>query len=220
MGTFPKDFLWGTSQSGHSIEGANFASDWWRWEQRPGRVAHRATSEEAARFLENHLRDLDQARDLGHRAFLFSLEWSRIQPKEEGFDEGAIEVYRGIFEAIQRRGLEPVCALQHNTLPRWFAERFGWHHREARARFRVYAERVIAEFAPFCRWWIPVREPMHWITMACIERRWPGPKRGAMRASAVSSCDSTALARMVRASFCVSTSAVVRPMSWRFSGDS
>jgi beta-glucosidase len=184
MGKFPKDFLWGTSQSGHSIEGANFASDWWRWEQRAGRVAHHANSEDAAQFLGNYLKDLDYARDFGHNAFLFSLEWSRIQPQPDLFDEAAIEVYRGLFEALQRRGLEPVCALQHVTLPRWFAERFGWHHREAGARFRAYAERVIGEFAGLCRWWVPIREPMHWITMACFERRWPGPERGPLRAAA------------------------------------
>ena len=39
MKPFPAEFLWGTSQSGHQIEGQNFNSDWWRWEQRPGRIA-------------------------------------------------------------------------------------------------------------------------------------------------------------------------------------
>jgi beta-glucosidase len=184
MVEFRDDFLWGTSQSGHSIEGANFASDWWRWEQRIGRVAHHATSEEAAHFFENYHKDLDLARESGHNAFLFSLEWSRIQPEPDKFDESAIEVYRGVFEALRKRHLEPICALQHVTLPRWFAEGFGWHHREAATKFRAYADRVVAEFAPMCRWWIPIREPVHWITMACLEARWPGPARGWIRAGA------------------------------------
>ncbi len=184
MGAFPKDFLWGTAQSGHSIEGGNFASDWWRWEQRAGRVAGRATSEEAAHFLENYHKDLDLARDLGHNAFLFSLEWSRIQPEPDTFDEAAIEVYRGIFDALRKRNLEPICALHHVTLPRWFVERYGWHHAEAAAKFRNYATRVITEFAPVCRWWLPIREPEHLLSMAYYARRWPGPERGWMRAHA------------------------------------
>lgn len=181
---FPKEFLWGTAQSGHSIEGGNFASDWWRWEQRVGRVAGRATSEEAARFLENYHKDLDLAREFGHNAFLFSLEWSRIQPEPDRFDEAAIEVYRGIFEALLKRNLEPVCALHHVTLPRWFAERYGWHHADAPKRFGVYAARVIAEFAPFCRWWLPIRESEHTLTMGYYTRGWPGPQRGWLRAGA------------------------------------
>ncbi len=182
--SFPRDFLWGTAQSGHSIEGANFASDWFRWEQRTGRVTGHATSEDAAHFLENYLKDLDLARELGHNAFLFSLEWSRIQPDPDTFDESAIEIYRGILEALRKRNLEPVCVLHHVTLPRWFAAQFGWHHSDAPARFQAYADRIIAEFAPLCRWWIPVREPEHWISMACLERRWPGPDRGWLRTDA------------------------------------
>ncbi len=184
MAAFPRDFLWGTAQSGHSIEGANFASDWWRWEQRAGRVAGHATSEEAAHFLEHYLKDLDLARELGHNAFLFSLEWARIQPEPDTFDESAIEIYRGLFEALRKRNLEALCVLDHVTLPRWFAVRFGWHHADAPARFQVYADRVIGEFAPLCRWWIPIREPEHWISMACHEARWPGPARGWLRAGA------------------------------------
>lgn len=184
MGAFPKDFLWGTAQSGHSIEGGNFASDWWRWEQRAGRVAGRATSEEAAHFLDNYLKDLDLARDFGHNAFLFSLEWSRIQPEPDKFDEAAIEIYRGIFEALKKRNLEPVCVLQHVTLPRWFTERYGWHHADAAPKFGSYAARVIAEFAPVCRWWLPIREPEHVLSMAYYARRWPGPERGWLRANA------------------------------------
>jgi beta-glucosidase len=147
-------------------------------------VAGQASSEEAAHFFEHSLKDLDLARELGHTAFLYSLEWSRIQPEPDKFDEAAIEVYRGLIEAMRKRSLEPVCVLNHVTVPRWFAARYGWHHADAPARFMVYAERIIREFAPLCRWWIPVREPEHWISMACIAGIWPGPSRGWMRTGA------------------------------------
>jgi beta-glucosidase len=170
-------FLWGTSQSGHSIEGENFASDWWRWEQRPGRIAGGGTSREGADFMHRFARDLALARDLGHNAFLFSLEWSRIELERGTTDGAALACYREVFEALRANALEPICVLQHVTVPRWFYEAGGWRREESVGEFRAYVERVIAEFAPFCRYWIPIREPMHWITMACMERKWPGPPR-------------------------------------------
>lgn len=180
MGAFPENFLWGASLSGHQAEGENFASDWWRWEQRPGRIAKDHTSERAAGVLHRYVDDLELARQFGHNAFLFSLEWSRIQPEPDEFDEQALAHYARVFETLRKLGLEPICVLHHVTLPRWFAEEYGWHHRDAPALFGRYAEHVAKAYAPHCRWWIPVREPMHWITMAYLYKRWPRP-RGALR---------------------------------------
>ena len=170
---FPSEFLWGTAQSGHQIEGENFNSDWWRWEQRPGRIADGAISKEAAQHWTRFESDLDLARDLGHRAFLFSLEWARIQPAPDRFDDAALEHYRDVFEALHARHLEPICVMQHVTTPRWFAERYGWRHKKAPDLFAAYAHRIAHEFSPLCRWWIPLREPMHWVTMSYVLRRWP-----------------------------------------------
>lgn len=182
MKPFPDDFLWGTSQSGHPIEGGNFESDWWRWEQRPGRIADGSNSKEASSHWKKYEQDLDLAKELGHNAFLFSLEWSRIQPEYKRFDEDALDHYHRVFEAIHRRNLEPICVMQHVTLPRWFARQFGWHHKRAPELFRTYAERIAQIFAPSCKWWIPIREPMHWITMAYSMRTRPPASRNIGRA--------------------------------------
>jgi beta-glucosidase len=42
--SFPKGFLWGTSSAAHQVEGDNRNSDWWEWEQVPGRVANGDTT--------------------------------------------------------------------------------------------------------------------------------------------------------------------------------
>ena len=182
MKPFPAEFLWGTSQSGHQIEGENFNSDWWRWEQRPGRIADGAISKEAADHTGRFEQDFTLAQDLGHNAYLFSLEWARIQPAPGEFSEDAIDRYKCEFEALRARKLEPICVLQHVTVPGWFADHYGWHHAMAPDLFQVYSERVAREFAALCRWWIPVREPMHWCTMAFIERAWPPASRNLNRA--------------------------------------
>lgn len=179
---FPNDFLWGTSQSGHQIEGENFNSDWWPWEQRPGRIADGSISKEAAGHWDRFEQDLDLARDLGHSSFLFSLEWARLQPSPGEFDAESIVHYRRVFEAVRTRGLEAICVMQHVTVPRWFADNRGWHHPSAPEVFEVYAARVAEEFASLCRWWIPIREPIHWCTMAYIERRWPPASRNLLEA--------------------------------------
>ena len=36
--SFPSEFLWGTATAAHQVEGNNTNSDWWAFEQEPGRI--------------------------------------------------------------------------------------------------------------------------------------------------------------------------------------
>ena len=173
MKAFPEGFLWGAATSAYPTEGGGFDSDWWRWEQRPGRIRDGSSAKFAGGLYECFEDDLDLMRKLGYRAYLFSLEWSRIQPARGLFDESAITHYHAVFDGLASRGIEPVCVLHHVSLPAWLAARGGWAHPRAARLFGQYAERVAAEYAGRCRWWIPILEPMHALNMAYVERIWP-----------------------------------------------
>ena len=173
MATFPDNFLWGTALSAHPVEGANFENDWCRWEQRPGRIPNDANSATAADHCHRFEADFELARKLGVRAHLFTVEWSRVQPTPGAFDEAAVEHYEAVVEALAAKGIEPICVLHHVTNPSWFVEQGGWAQQAAPRLFAEYAGRMAAAFASKCRWWIPIHEPMHAITMGFIERLWP-----------------------------------------------
>jgi beta-glucosidase len=181
VNTFSETFLLGASLTAHSAEGGNFANDWWRWEQRPGHIGDGTTSHGAAGHFERFEADFDLARKLGHRAHFFSLEWSRLQPTPDTFDEAAFDHYEAVFNTLSTHGIEPVCALHHVTLPQWFAEEGGWQSRGAVARFSLYARRVADAFGSRCRWWIPILEPMHAVEKAHLRGLWP-PGRRSLRA--------------------------------------
>lgn len=182
MKAFPNDFLWGATLTGHQVEGENFESDWWRWEQRPGRIREGATSQHAAEHFVRFEDDVELAGSFGHNALLLSIEWSRIQPDRFTFSDAAIEHYAAVLESLRDRGMRPVCVLHHVTVPFWFAEGFGWHHRAAPKLFEAYVARVMADLGGLCQCWIPVHEPMHWISMVYFERLWPPGSRNPVRA--------------------------------------
>lgn len=179
----PGGFLWGAATSAHAVEGVNFGSDWWRWEQRPGRIRDSASSKTAADHFHRYREDFALARKLGHRSHLFNLEWSRIEPAPGRFDDAAIQHYEDVFNAIGGEGLEPVCALHHGTSPAWFADWGGWAVTDAARLFGKYAQRVAEAFGKRCRWWIPMLEPMHLIEMSYLEGLWPPGQGGALDAA-------------------------------------
>ena len=171
--TFPKPFLWGAAVASYSVEGGNFASDWWAWEQRPGRIAHDASSNSASGHFERFKEDFELAASFGHRAVLLNLEWSRIEPEQGAFHEAALFHYEQVFEALTAHHLEPVCVLQQVTLPKWFADAGGWCAHEAPERFAAYTAKVIERFGHFCKYWIPIYEPIHYLRRTYLEGLWP-----------------------------------------------
>ncbi len=136
---FPPDFLWGAATSAHQVEGDNRASDWWAFEQ-AGELPFRSGA--ACRHYQLFEQDFELARAWGHNAHRFSIEWSRIEPREGEWDQGAIDHYREVVLALRRRGLEPLVTLHHFTNPAWFTRAGGWARRDSAARFARYVERI------------------------------------------------------------------------------
>ena len=177
---FPEGFLWGATTSAHAVEGADFDSDWWYWEQRPGRIADNATSKTAADHRNRYAADYDLARKLGHTAHLLALSWARIQPKGDAVDAAGLDHYRQRIEGLRARSIEPIIALMHNATPKWFADGGGWSRRDAPERFADYARAVAQAIGDRCRRWIPFLDPVAYHDAAYLEGRWPPERRGGL----------------------------------------
>jgi beta-glucosidase len=177
---FPEGFFWGAATAGHQVEGDNRHSDWWAYEQ-AGKLPFR--SGEACRHLELYQRDFDLARELGQNAHRFSIEWARVEPHAGKFDEGALDHYAAVVQALRARGLEPIVTLHHFVSPAWFTARGGWLAEDGADRFAGYVQRVVERLAPHVRWWLTVNEPTVWAKHAYVIGDWPPCGTGNWRRS-------------------------------------
>ena len=181
----PESFLYGATIGAHQVEGRDFDSDWWRWEQRASRIRDGGTSELGAGHWERYKEDYGLAQKLGHNAVCLSLSWARIQPEQDVFNEEALRHYREALECAAASHLTPLCILHQVSAPAWFSARGGWCAPDAAVSFEAYARYVAGMLGDHCGLWLPVYEPEHWLTLACRERRWPGASagRGAYRSA-------------------------------------
>lgn len=163
---FPETFLWGAATSAHQVEGNNLHSDWWAWEQ-AGRVKEPSglACDHYRRFRE----DFDLAKALGHNAHRFSVEWSRIEPREGEWDEEAIAHYQEVVRALRQRGLEPIVTLHHYTNPLWLAAQGGWTNPKVVERFARYARQVAETLGDGVRYWLTINEPMVYLVMHYLD---------------------------------------------------
>ena len=103
--------------------------------------------------------DFDLAKELGHNAHRFSIEWARIEPEEGKFDQEAIEHYRRVLMALRDRGITPFVTIWHWTLPIWFVEKGGWVSKDAEGHFLRYVSLLTNEYEDLVKFWVVYNEP-------------------------------------------------------------
>jgi beta-glucosidase len=178
----PKGFLWGAATSGHQVEGHNINSDWWKWELE-GRVAEK--SGRACDHYRVFKEDIQLARNLGHNAYRFSAEWSRIEPVRGEFSEDALAHYNEVISFLRQLNIEPIVTLNHFTVPLWFYDKGGWLNPESTNAFRDYVAKVVSELGEGVKYWITINEPGVYAHGGYIEGNWPPGRKSYTLASRV-----------------------------------
>ncbi len=97
---FPKDFVWGTATSSYQIEGAvdvdgRGRSIWDTFTHTPGRIEDGSTGDVANDHYHRYKDDVALIRDLGVKAYRFSIAWPRIFPEGTGISPDG--PHRGIL---------------------------------------------------------------------------------------------------------------------------
>ena len=79
---FPKNFLFGTAVASYQVEGGIYNNDWTIWENKPNSVCIEPCNE-ACKHYEMLDQDIELLKELGIKAFRFSIEWSRVEPRRK-----------------------------------------------------------------------------------------------------------------------------------------
>lgn len=178
--SFPRGFMWGTATSSHQVEGNNTNNDWYAWENEEGRILNGDKAGLACDWWGGRWReDLDRAVEMGQNAHRLSIEWSRIQPSPDRWDENALDHYREILRGMQSRGLFPLVTLHHFTNPLWLSEIGGWENEETPILFTAYTEKVVGALQEYVTTWCTINEPNVYTTLAYLTGDFPpGAGRG------------------------------------------
>ncbi len=170
---FPEGFYWGAATASYQVEGGIENTDWAK-AAREGRVPSCGRACDHYHRFES---DFDLAKQLGHNAHRFSLEWARIEPEEGKFNETEIEHYRQVIRALKARGIRPYTTLWHFTLPIWFSESGGFERRDAPEIFARYARHVAEKLGDDLDGISTINEPMVVNSLGWLVGEWPPFKR-------------------------------------------
>ena len=155
--SFPKNFLWGSATAGHQIEGNNTNSGHWHWEQESTDPKYEKSGM-ACNSYNMWREDIDLLSKLGHQCYRMSIEWSRIQPTEDTFDQKEVDHYVKILETLKERGIQTNVTLVHFTTPYWFVKKGGFTKLENLVYFEKYCEYIVPKIASLVDFWCVINE--------------------------------------------------------------
>ncbi len=192
---FSAPLLWGAATAAHQVEG-NIENNDWHHFTNSQRIRKRVNGlgeqvgldinlQPAATAVGHHeieivIKELDRMKALGMNAYRFSIEWSRVEPREGAIDEVALEHYDAVIDAILARQMTPVVTLNHLTLPEWIlrppqesmpifasdqdpdylASKQGWLTHATVDAFVGYATLLARRYVDRVKYWITLNEPV------------------------------------------------------------
>lgn len=175
---FPRGFLWGTATASHQVEGGNTNNNWWAWEQMPDKIIHGQKSGLACDWWNGRWReDFDRAAEAGQNAHRMSIEWSRVQPAADRWDENALDRYRDMLRGLRERDMTAMVTLHHFSEPLWMYEQAGWENPDAVEWFNTYTAKVVDALKEYVSLWCTLNEPNVWVASAFFGGTFPPGKQ-------------------------------------------
>lgn len=143
---FPAGFVWGTATSAYQIEGAvsedgRGPSIWDTFSHTPGKIGDNSNADRANDHYHRYKEDVGLIKDLGAKAYRFSIAWPRVFPNGTGAPNSkGLDFYHRLIDELLANGIEPYATLYHWDLPQALEDRAGgWRSSDTSKAFGDYS---------------------------------------------------------------------------------
>jgi len=158
--SFPKGFLWSASTSAYQFEGA-YLED--------GKALSIVDVNINSKFADTSItsdhyhrleEDVSLMKELGLKAYRFSISWPRVLPKGRGpINEKGFAFYDRLIALLKQHDIEPIVTLYHFDLPLALQEEYGgWGNRQIVEDFEYYVRTVMRRYANDIKYWLTINE--------------------------------------------------------------
>jgi len=162
---FPKDFVWGVATSSYQIEGAvnedgRTPSIWDTFSKTEGKTYQGHTGDVACDHYHRYKEDVEIMKEIGVKAYRFSIAWPRIFPEEGKYNSKGIDFYKRLVDELLKKDIMPVVTIYHWDLPQWAYDKGGgWLNRDSVKWYVEYATKLFEELGDVIPLWITHNEP-------------------------------------------------------------
>ncbi len=172
--TFKKDFMWGAATASYQIEGSTNIDGrgytiWDDFCSKPGKVLNGDSGEIASDSYNRNKEDVSIMKQLGLKAYRFSIAWSRIIPNGYGaINPAGLEYYRDFIDLLIENNIEPVVTLYHWDLPYELFKIGGWQNPNISDYFVEYVKEFVSFMGQRVKYYITFNEPQCFIGLGHV----------------------------------------------------
>lgn len=159
---FPKNFIWGASSAAAQIEGG-YLDDGRTpsiWDTMPiEKIDNMEDCHDGCDHYHHYKEDVELMKQIGLKAYRFSISWSRVIPTKNQINPKGIAFYRDLIERLIDAGIQPIITLLHYDMPQWVFDQGGWDNEEVIHDFVFYARTMIETYSDLVSHWLVYNEP-------------------------------------------------------------
>lgn len=162
---FKKDFTWGVATASYQIEGA-YSEDgkglsvWDAFTHQPDKILFDHNGDVACDHYHRFKEDIGIMKELGIKAYRFSISWARIFPEGIGaINEAGVRFYSELIDELLANDIEPYVTLFHWEYPYELYRKGGWLNDDSIHWFADYAAKIVELFSDRVEYFITLNEP-------------------------------------------------------------
>ncbi|MCM1498789.1 MAG: GH1 family beta-glucosidase [Clostridium sp.] len=162
---FSKDFIWGAASAAYQVEGAydedgRGLSIWDVYSGYHGNTRYNEDGKVACDHYHRVDEDVKLMKELGLKAYRFSISWTRIIPEGVGkVNEKGLKFYSDLVDKLLAAGIEPIATLYHWDYPYELHKKGAWLNDESSEWFLAYTKVVVDALSDRVQYWVTINEP-------------------------------------------------------------
>lgn len=163
--SFRDDFVWGAASASYQVEGAVLEGNkglniWDVFCREDGRIYDGQNGNLACDAYHRVEEDTALMKEMGLKAYRFSVNWARILPDGTGrIEEKGLQFYDKLVDTLLENGIEPYMTLYHWDLPYELHKNGGWLSPVSPDWFYEYARIIAEHFSDRVTHFFTINEP-------------------------------------------------------------
>jgi beta-glucosidase len=185
---FSDSFIWGAASAAYQIEGSPLAdgaapSNWHEFSHRRRTIKDGSNGDVACDHYNRYTEDIGHIRELGLKAYRFSIGWGRIFPEPGRLNQKGIDFYERLVDGLIEAGVDPWVSIFHLEEPDWLSREGGFVERGAVDHLVELGAILFQRLGDRVQNWITVNEPTVYGYLGHATGEFPPGRRFDLRGS-------------------------------------